>query len=380
MRKNPDEHLPLSLCSLSSKIVPSMCSIDDFTTLVPHLVYLRAKLSQMKFSMTTKVLLSRLPSSLRELSLSTWSIDYADGLTWENVLSNFFPQLKRFRLIISLDRTPASCSVDTQEDRDRLVASFNQSSYFLDRHWHALLNVCKGDRLEFVMHTSPYPIENFQTSLYDVLRCNLSPALVHAAYQSVSKLTLTLLHDPEPIPTRPTDNRCFSHVEQLIFLSNLTSDTQAFQPKEYLKDLMNIIDLSTITTLRFPEETNHYPLEFIGPLIDKMPRLVSLAVPHRLFAGLPTQSLTSLTLLFTIYARSSYVAERIQHLFLSNQILTNQVIDHLLRLVPSSFSHLKVLTLVARDMDEYLSNYLRTMREGVSYELFPNNHMVRFYF
>jgi len=366
----------------SRTIIPSLNTIDDFTILVPHLIYLRVKLSQISFTNATKILFLRLPSQLRELSISTWSIEYADGHSWQTLLSSKFPHLKHFRLIISLDQIPLNHSITTNSDLDNLVKSFNQSKYFLDHHWNVLININELDRLKFVLHTIPYPIENFQTTFYNIRRCTSSSMIIKSTYFYVNKLSLTL-HDD--LVRNHIDDRYFPNVNQLIFLSNLRKDSQQFQSIEYFNHLKNLINLSNITSLNFPEELHEYPIQLINILLENLPKLNSLTLSHRLNVYLKTQSIDSLktlTLIFTMYSSIFPPATRMGHLLLSNQILTNELILELVR----TFSHIQTLTLILRHLDGFdnqFSEWLKRIflnEQNISYDLLLNDRIVRFYF
>ena len=363
-------------------MVRSLNIIDDFTPLVPHLIYLRAKLSQISFSVASKILFHRLPSHLHELSLSTWSIDYAQGECWQTLLSSKFPHLKHFRLIISLDQIPPHHLTTSNTDLDHLVQSFNQSKYFLDHHWHVLLNVNERDRLKFVLHSIPYPIENFQTTLYNIRRC--TSTMISSAYHSVTKLSLTL-HDD--LMNEHLEQRYFSNVDQLIFLSNLSDDSQQFQSSEYFHRLKTMINLSNVTSLDFPEVTQSYPIELIHLLLKNLPKLHSFTLAHRLYAYLEHQwipAVKSLTLIFAIYSSISPPATRTRYLLSPNQILTNDLILSLVRTFSSS--DLQSLTLIVRDLDGFdaqFSDWLNSNfsnSHSISYDLLLADKIVRFYF
>ncbi|CAF1086635.1 unnamed protein product [Rotaria sp. Silwood1] len=359
-------------------MVLSLNTIDDFTTLVPHLIYFRAKLAEISFTVATKILFLRLPSNLRELSLSTWSIEYANGDLWETVLSSKFSHLKHFHLIISLDQIPHNYVTASQADLDNIVKSFNQSKYFLDHHWNVLINVNEHDRLKLVLHTVPYPIENFQTTLYDIRRCTSSPLTIKSAYRYVSKLNLVLHNDLASLSNDNNEYRYFSNVEQFSLYSNLMNDCRQFQSIEYFKNLKNIVNLSNITLLNCPEDTRQYPIELINLLLNHIPKLKSLIVPYRLYTCLKTQSiynLKSLTLIFTIYSSISPPATRMRHLLTSHQILTNELILELIQTSLSLYSELQTLTLIVRDIDSFdnqFSEWLKTkilIEKNILYDL-----------
>ena len=369
--------------------VPSLASIEDFTTLVPHLIYLRTKLSHISLTLATNTLFLRLPSTLRELSLSTWSIDYADGHTWENLLSRKFPSLKHFRLIISLDQIPEDHSVATTEDLDGSVQSFNQSKYFLDHRWTVLLSVNDNGPLKFVLHTLPYPIENFQSTLLKIRRSTAAPPMIKAAYRDVSRLTLSLQDDPCPLSLQQNEHRHFPRLDQLTFLSNLTDDIPQFQSAEYLSYLRHMTDLSTISKLKLSEEVHQYPITFVRCLMEQLPGVISLTVSNRLFVRLGSQamySLKSLTLIFTIYSPSSTALTRMHHLLQFHQKLTNDLILELVRRVPTHFPFLQSLSLVVRDLDVFdqqLPEWLRSnfsSSSTVKYDLISNDGTILFHF
>lgn len=360
--------------------IPSWNTIDDFTVLVPNLIYLRAKLSQISFLMASKLLFQRLPSQLHELSLSTWSIDYANGESWQNLLSSKFPRLKHFRLIISLDQIPRQYSVATIADLDQHVQSFNQSKYFQDRHWHVLLNVNERDRLKFVLHTVPYPIENFQTTVYNTRRSTSTE--IRSVYQNITKLTLTI---QDEIDLHHQDQRQFSSVEHLVFLSNLSQSAYPFPSQDYFNHLTTFVNLSNIVSLNFPEESQIYPISLINLLLKNLVKLKSLTLSYQLYNNLDRehiQSLKTLTLIFTIYSSIFPRVTRILQLLNSNQILTN---DLLLELVQTN-SHLQILTILVRHFDgfdEQFSNWLKTKfssQTKLDYDLILQDKIVRFYF
>lgn len=370
-------------------LVPSLASIDDFTTLVPHLIYLRTKLSHISLTLASSTLFLRLPSTLRELSLSTWSIDYANGHAWENLLSRKFPSLKHFRLIISLDRIPENHSVATTEDLDGLVQSFNQSKYFLDHRWTVLLNVNDNGPLKFVLHTLPYPIENFQSTLLNIRRSTATPPMIKAAYRDVSRLTLSLQDDPCPLSLQQNEHRRFPRLDQLTFLSNLTEDIPQFQSSEYLSYLRHMMDLSAINKLIFSEEVHQYPIDFVHCLMEHLPHVISLTVANRLFVRLCSQtlcSLKSLTLIFTIYSPSSTATIRMHYLLQFHQKLTNDLILELVRRVPADFPSLQTLSLVVRDLDVFdqqLPEWLRSnfsSSSTVKYDLNSIDGILLFHF
>ena len=359
--------------------------MDDFTHLVPHLIYLRAKLSQISFSIATKVLLQRLPCQLRELSLSTWSIEYANGESWQNLLSTKFPHLKHFRLIISLDQIPPNHSISTTTDLDQTVKSFNQTKYFLDHQWQVLLNINECDRLKFVLHSMPYPIENFQTTLENIRRCTSSNTLFESTYRTVKKLTLTL-HDD--LIDEQIEQREFSNVEQLTFLSNLTSNCEQFQSRKYFHHLTTMINPFKITSLSFPEVTHPYSTILINLLLENFPNLHSLTVSHPLYVCLKLPRRIpwkSLNLIFAIYSSVSPPTTRMRYLLSIDQILTNQLIVELVRTLASS-SNLQTLSLTVRDLDGFdnqFSSWLRTnfaMESNISYDLLSIDKIVRFFF
>jgi hypothetical protein len=336
--------------------------------------------------MAAKVLFLRLPATLHELSLSTWSIEYANGDSWETLLSSKFPRLKRFRLIISLDQIPHNHSIATNLDLDHIVKSFNQSKYFLDRHWNVLLNVNERDRLKLVLHTTPYPIENFQTTLYNNRRCTSSSASIKSAYRNVKKLSLTLLEDSV---LSSNEYRYFLNIEELILLSNLTNDCQQFQSMEYYNNLKNMINLSNITSVNFPEDIHQYPIQLINKLFENLPKLNSLTLSHRLFIALETRpiaSLKTLTLIFATYSSISPPATRMRHLILSEQILTNELILKLVQTLSSSFPEIQTLTLTVRDLDGFDNQFCEWLKtnflneQNISYDLLLFDKLVRFYF
>ncbi|UJR37179.1 hypothetical protein I4U23_029887 [Adineta vaga] len=377
----------LSYINPKGVIIPSLMAINDFSVLVPHLIYLRAKLSQISFVTATKILFLRLPTQLRELSLSTWSIEYTDGDQWQTILSSRFPHLQHFRLIISLDRIPLNHPIATNTDLDNIVKSFNQSKYFLDRHWNVLININERDRLKFVLHTIPYPIENFQTTLYNIRRCTSSSSMIQSAYTNVTKLTLTLHDNLSSVIDNSNEYRNFSRVEELTFLSNLSNDCQQFFSNDYFQNLQTIVNLSTITSLSFPEETHQYPLQLINLLLKNLIQLHSLTLSHRLYVCLKPQlisSLKMLTLIFTIYSSISPSATSIRHLLPANLILTNDSIIELVETLATT--NLQTLTLLVRELgvfDEQFSDWLEnhfTKKENISYDLLLNDKIVRFHF
>jgi hypothetical protein len=370
-------------------MVPSLFAIDDLSTLVPHLIYLRVKLSQISFSIATNILFHRLPSSLRELSLSTWSIDYADGDSWKAFLSSKFPNLKHFRLIISLDQIPPDQPIATNIDLDNMVKSFNQSKYFLDHHWNVLLNVNERDRLKLVLHTIPYPIENFQTTLYNIRRCTSSSTQIRSAYNDVKKLSLTLIEDLPTSVDNSNEYRYFSNIEELILLSNLTNDSQQFGSMEYFNNLKDMINLSNITSIEFPEEIRQYPIQLINKLFKNLPKLNSLTLSYRLYVLLNTRSIRSLktlTLIFSTYSSISPPATRMWYLVHAEQILTNQLILELAQTLSSSFPEIQTLTLTVRDLDGFDSQFSEWLKmnfsseQNISYDLLLTEKTVQFYF
>lgn len=374
----------MRLFSHCRKIFQYLNSVDDFTQLVPQLIYLRAKLSQISFPIATKVLFQRLPSTLRELSLSTWSIEYANGESWQNLLSIKFPHLKHFRLIISLDQIPPNHSIATTTDLDQIVKSFNQTKYFLDHQWQVLLNVNECDRLKFVLHSMPYPIENFQTTLENIRRCSSSTSMLKSTYRTVKKLSLTL-HDD--LIDEQNESRDFSNVDQLIFLSNLTSNCEQFQSRKYFHHLTAMINLFNITSLSFPEVSHPYPITLINLLLENLSNLHSLTISYPLYVCLKLPSRfvwKSLNLIFAIYSSVSPPSTRMRYLLSVDQILTNQLIVELVRTLASS--KLQTLSLIVRDLDGFdsqFSSWLNTnfsMESSISYDLLLVDKIVRFFF
>ncbi|CAF1091582.1 unnamed protein product [Rotaria sordida] len=370
-------------------IVPSLNAIDDFTTLVPHLIFLRAKLAEIPFIIATKILFLRLPSKLHELSLSTWSIEYGNGDLWETILSSKFPYLKHFRLIISLDQIPHTYITANNLDLDNIVKSFNQSKYFLDHHWNVLININEHDRLKFVLHTIPYPIENFQTTLYNIRRCTISPLIIKSTYHYVSKLSLTLHNNLTSLLYDYNEYRYFPNIEQFILYSNLINNSRQFQSIEYFNNLKTMINLSNIILLNCPEETRQYPIELINLLLKNLPKLKTLIVSYRLYTYLQTQSiyyLKNLTLIFAIYSSISPPTTRMRYLLTPNQILTNELILELVRTSFSVFSELQTLTLIVRDLDGFdnqFSEWLKTnfpIEQNILYDFLIFDKIVRFYF
>lgn len=359
------QYLTVRLFDLNTKVY--QISIDDYSILVPHLIYLRAKISQISFSNATKILFLRLPSTLKELSLSTWSIEYNDGEAWENLLSTKFPHLKHFRLIISLDSFPRHLLNNNLDD---FIKTFNQSKYFLDHNWKVLINVNELDRLKFVLHTIKYPIENFQTTLYNIRRSTLSPTILKSTYSGVKKLSLTLHND---VRNDSVESRYFPNVDQLIFLSNLTNDSLRFNSLEYFNNLKNLINFSNITSLKFSEETHQYPIELINLLLQNSPNLISLTLSYRLYISIKTQITTSLKTLTLIFATHSSTSPPP-----SNQILTNQLILEFIQI----FSSIQTLTLIVRDLDGFDSEFSEWLKENIfiSYDLLLIDKIVRFYF
>jgi len=283
-------------------------------------------------------------------------------------------------LIISLDQIPPDHSITTNTDLDHLVQSFNQSKYFLDHQWNVLLNINERDRLKFVLHSIPYPIENFQTTLYNIRRCTSSSTIIQSTYSHVSKLSLTL-HDD--MANDHIEHRYFPHVDQLIFLSNLTNDCQQFQSQEYFSRLKNLINLSNITSLNFPEVTHQYPIQLINILLENLPKLHSLTLSHRLYVYLKSQttcSLKTLNLIFAIYSSISPPVTRMRHLLSSNQILTNNLIIELVRTL--SVFDIQTLTLAVRDLDGFDSQFSEWLKRNISisYDLLLADKIVRFYF
>ena len=363
-----------------------MNSVDDFTSLVPHLIYLRAKLSQISFSIATKILFQRLPSQLRELSLSTWSIEYANGESWQNLLSSKYPHLKHFRLIISLDQIPSNHSITNTTDLNQSVKSFNETSYFLDRQWNVLLNVNECDRLKFVLHSMPYPIENFQTTLENIRRSTSSTTMFKSAYRYVKKLSLTLHDDPIDDDDH-LEQRDFSNVDQMIFFSNLTSNCEQFQSRNYFHHLTTMINPLNITSLNFPEVAHPYPITLINLLLENLPKLHSVTLSYSLYVSLNVPSgisWKSLNLIFAIYSSVSPPTSRMRYLLSVEQILTNNLIIELVR----TFAHsdLQTLSLCVRDLDGFdnqFSSWLNTnfsMEKHLSYDLLLVDKIVRFFF
>ena len=377
------------ICLHFSIIASPSGNLDNFTTLVPHLIYFRIKLAQISFEIAQNILFLRLPSELRELSLSTWSIEYANGNSWENLLSSKFPHLKHFRLIISLDEIPSNYPIESNTDLDNIVQSFNQSKYFLDHHWNVFVNIHERDRLKFVLHTVPYPIENFQTTLYNIRRCTLSPSKIKLAYQYVSKLSLTLHNDSVSLLCHH-EYRYLPNVKQLILLSNLTNDGQQFESMKYFNHLKNLINLSNVTLLEFPEESHQYPIHLVDLFLTNFSKLTCLTISHRLYAHLQTRlisSLRSLTLIFAVYyssVRSS--TTRMQPFLTSNRILTNDLILELVQTLPTSSPDIQTLMLIVRDFhgfDNQFSELLKTKilnERNISYDLLMHDKTVRFSF
>lgn len=364
-------------------------TIDDFTSLVPNLIYLRAKLAEISYDVAIKVLFLHLPSTIRELSLSTWSIGYGNGDSWQQLLSSKFPHLKHFRLIISLDRIPQKSAVENTTDLDNIVKSFNQSNYFNDRNWKVLVNVNEFDRLKLVLHTVRYPIENFQSTLYDVRRCTASPSFIKSAYSHVSKLSLTLYDERTESSINAKEYRYFPNVEQLIFQSNLTSESPQYSMIQYFNNLNAMIDLSTITYLSFPEENHNYPETLISLLVKNLPKLKTLIIPYRFYESLPLQSINSLkilTLYFAAYSSTSPPATRMRYLMRESQILTNDIIVKLVRSCLVSFSEIQTLTFIVRSLDDFdtqLSEWLKdnlTKENNISFELLSPDNTLHFYF
>jgi len=183
--------------------------------------------------------------------------------------------------------------------------------------------------------------------------------------------------------------RYFPNINELILLSNLTSDCQQFASMEYFNNLKNMINLSNITLVSFPEETHQYPIELINILLKNLPKLNSLTVSHRLYLCLKTQSISSLktlTLIFAIYSSISPPTTRMRHLLPSNQILTNELILELVRTLSSIFPEIQTLTLLVRELDVFdnqFSEWLEKkffIEQSISYDLFMSDKIVRFYF
>ncbi len=183
--------------------------------------------------------------------------------------------------------------------------------------------------------------------------------------------------------------RCFPKINELILLSNLTSDCQQFASMEYFNNLKNMINLSNITLVSFPEETHQYPIELINILLKNLPKLNSLTVSHRIYLSLKTQSISSLktlTLIFAIYSSISPPATRMRHLLPSNQILTNELMLELVRTLSSIFPEIQTLTLLVRELDVFdnqFSEWLEKkflIEQSISYDLFMSDKIVRFYF
>jgi hypothetical protein len=236
--------------------------------------------------------------------------------------------------------------------------------------------------LKFVIHSIPYPIENFQTTLYNIRRCTSSPSAIKSAYSSVKKLSLTL-HDDSA--SDHIEHRYFPNVDQLIFLSNLTDDCQQFESIGYFNNLTNMINLSTITSLHFPDDTHQYPIQLINILLKNLPKLHSLTLSYRLFMCLKTQSIHSLktlTLIFAAYYSISPRVARMQYLLPSNQILTNDLILELIRTLSSSFLEIQTLTLIVRDLDGFDNQFSEWLKTNIliEYDLILIDKIVQFYF
>lgn len=356
---------------------------------MPNLIYLRAKLSGISFIVAEKVLFLRLPRNLRELSLSTWSTDYGNGDSWELLLTSKFPKLKHFRLIISLDQIPHNFETNTTAALDNIVKSFNGSKYFVDRNWNVVINVNEYDRLKFVIHSTPYPIENFQTTLYDIRRCTMSPSVIKKTYHDVTIVNLTLQNDLPSSSLTQTEHRYFPNVEQLSFLSNIQNDRLEFDSIKYFNNLKNMINLSNITSLSFTEEIQQYPTSLVNLLLRNITKLNSLSMSYQLFTSVQMQSicsLKSLKLIFAIYSSTCPPATRMRHILTSSQILTNKLILELAQEIPVNHPDIQTLAFIVRHLegfDTQFSDWLKShfsFEQSILYDLLLRENIVRFYF
>jgi hypothetical protein len=204
--------------------------------------------------------------------------------------------------------------------------------------------------------------------------------MIRSAYSDVKKLAL-ILHDD--LTNDDIEHRHFPRIDQLTFLSNLNNDSHQYQSREYFSRLENLINLENITSLSFPEVTHQYPIKFINILLENLPKLHTLTLPHLLYVYLKSQSIRSLktlNLIFAIYSSISPPVTRIRHLLSPNQILTNDLIIELVRTL--SIFDIQTLTLTVRDLDGFDNQFFEWLKRNISisYDLLLIDKIVRFYF
>ena len=135
---------------------------DGIAECVPHLTHLVLHVTHTPF-FEIRALLRQLPNLIK-LSFSSLLIEgYANGVNWEQLLSDNLVHLEKFSLFINETHIPSHIDIDL----DQIIQSFSSSFWY---KWPVVVEYCteSNNRQHLMLYTLPTHRDSVRTFLYNV--------------------------------------------------------------------------------------------------------------------------------------------------------------------------------------------------------------------
>ncbi|CAF0995203.1 unnamed protein product [Adineta ricciae] len=330
--------------TLANGKIPESCYV------IPHLKSLVVYTNEVSFANLVKSMLSSVPN-LQLLTIDATDIDYANGKSWESVLSTHLRKLIHLRLNVRFSEN----DLPAINDRKELLQTFD-TSYFRSRYWSFALHHCRTKRT-LELFSTPMVKKSIEFNLYNT---NVEKPMTDAdeMFENVENLTLFLTILDESLLR---ERFHFPNVKSLKLVSHF-QECQAF-PKSLLADMAHLVKLSNVESIEFIG--NHFPTSSLI-LLDYTPKLHSLSV--RL------SSIIKMTKMLTDQNICQRLTKLIRHLTITaiNNLKDLSFYERL----PTVFAHLDSLTLSCENLDDLyllitlllskMASKLRTMKLCIS--------------
>ena len=212
-----------------------------------------------------ETLFKRLPN-LSDLRIQTSQI-YLNGNEWQRKIEDYFPQLKRFRLMMGFEVQENDDSMET--NIDDLLTTFRSDFWVKEHQWFVRCHWNPSDPYRWTtLYTLPYAFETFRYNkqLHSKSTC-LNRNEDQWMAEPMRRVTEVSLES-----TLVDDFSCFRHVRQL--------DIQLLRNNDSILTLPSFDDLASLNVRLHHESC----FDVLQAFLDHAPRLVSLKLHS--FTGL----------------------------------------------------------------------------------------------
>lgn len=275
---------------------------EDLAQWIPHLTHLALHVTHTPFY-EIEYLLRQLKTLIKFSFSSLLIEDYSNGQTWQRIITDYLPNLKKFSLFINETHIPAR----TQIDLKRIIDTFSDPFW---KRWPVVVDyyIESITKRHIMLYTLPSQRDSLRTYLYGVesqssrnllFNSNVDNNQMKSDYKQVYELHLTLHTNPQT-KTILTD-RIYANLKSLAFSSDLT-DANVYNSDNLLNDLQQMCPTDVLANIKRIYLYNEiYPIDFCSKLLNLLPNIQSLRLPAcALHLSTILTRVTSLTIDFNI--------------------------------------------------------------------------------